>query len=340
MTLDIIVTHYKEPWETGRRLFESIALQECINFDDVGVIVVNDGEGHELPAECFANYPFEVNQVSIKKGGVSKARNYGLDSSNADWVMFCDFDDMFSSCFGLHLMFAAMAEEKYDTVWSRFTEELVNTDTGETRLVPHDRDWVFIHGKFHRRQFLMDNEIRFHDKLTIHEDAFFNILVQAIAKPERIGGIQTPFYCWRWNPNSVVRKDHDDEYILRTYDHLIRQRIAITEEFLKREMTEEAMTAIVKTVIDCYYDCQQHAWRTPARKQQMHFVENWFAAYLKRYANYYLKADIKQIAAIAKGRRDMNVTNGTMLMEAETLTEWLKHIIDTAKPIQRWEQDV
>ena len=79
MTLDIIVTHYKEPWETGKRLFDSIALQECINFDDVGVILVNDGEGHELPAECFANYPFAVNQVSIKKGGVSRARNYGLD---------------------------------------------------------------------------------------------------------------------------------------------------------------------------------------------------------------------------------------------------------------------
>ena len=49
MNLDIIVTHYKEPWSVGEGLFNSIAMQRMINFDDIGVILVNDGEEHEVP---------------------------------------------------------------------------------------------------------------------------------------------------------------------------------------------------------------------------------------------------------------------------------------------------
>lgn len=339
MMLDIIVTHYKEPWDVGKKLFDSISIQECVNFDDINVILVNDGEDHALSDECFIGYPFKVNQISIKKGGVSRARNAGLDASKADWVTFCDFDDCYSSIFGLYMIFCAMNEDKYDTLWSCFTEETKDAE-GKLVLVAHEHDYVFIHGKAHRRKYLVENNIRFNDRLTIHEDVFFNMLAQTVCKPERIGAIKTPIYCWRWNSNSVVRKDKYDDYVLRTYDHLIRQRIALTEEFLKRGMNEQVMITIIKTVIDAYYDSQQSTWRTPDKAQFVRTANNWFAAYLKRYAGYYCKADIKQIAGMAKASRNNVMNKGTFLMEAETLSEWLKHIMDTSKPIPKWEQDI
>lgn len=338
LTLDIIVTHYKEPWETGRKLFDSIAMQECIDFDDVSVILVNDGEGHELPKGCFVGYPYDICQMSIPKGGVGKARNAGLDASNADWVMFCDFDDCFSSIFGLNLIFCAMHENKYDTVWSCFTEEI--KEDGQYRLVAHDRDWVFIHGKVHRRQYLVDKEIRFHPKLTIHEDVFFNMMAQSLTQPERVGGIKTPFYCWRWNDESVVRKDRSEDYVFDTYDHLMRQRMAITEEFLRRKMMEEAMVAVVKTVVDTYYDCQQANWLKPENREKLHKAQNWFAAYLKRYANYYINADVKTVAGMMRSCRENALKKGTFLIESITLKDWLQHIVDKAKPVPKWEQDI
>ena len=339
MTLDIIVTHYKEPWEVGKPLFDSIAMQRMVNFEDISVILVNDGEGHEIPQECIGDYPFEVFQKSIPKGGVSKARNAGLDASNADWVMFCDFDDGFANVYGLYLIFCAMNEDKYDTLWSCFTEE-TKTKEGQLTLVTHDRDFVFIHGKVHRRQYLVDNNIRFHEKLTIHEDVYFTMLTQTVCDPSRVGGINTPFYVWKWNPNSVVRKDCSEDYILDTYDHIIRQRIAITEAFLQREMIENAMVSIIKTVLDCYYDCQQFTWRLPKNKEKLHKAENWFAAYLKRYAEYYMKADFNTIAVLSKASRENAQKKGTFLMESETLTQWLTHIMDDSKPIPKWEQNV
>ena len=338
-TLDLIVTHYREPWELGKPLFDSIAMQRQVNFENIGIILVNDGEGHELQSELFDPYPFTVHQMSIPKGGVSRARNAGLDASNADWVMFCDFDDCFSSIFGLHMIFCAMEEAKYDTLWSCFTEETMDNE-GKIHLVPHQRDWVFIHGKAHRRQYLVDNNIRFHDKLTIHEDVFFTMLTQTLAEPERVGSIQTPFYLWKWNKDSVVRKDNAEDYILLTYDHIIRQRIALTEELIKRERAEDVLNTVVKTIMDSYYDCQQSTWRLPKNHDLLVKAENWFATYLKRYANYYVKADLKLIAALAKIARDNALKKGTFFMEAQTLREWLDHIMTNRRPISEGQQNV
>ena len=338
-TLDLIITHYTEPWKVGKPMFDMLAMQREVNFDDVGVILVNDGEDHELPSELFDGYPYDVCQISIPKGGVSKARNAGLDHSTADWVMFCDFDDSFSSIFGLYLIFCAINEDKYDTIWSCFTEETQDNE-GRMMLVHHDRDFVFVHGKVHRRQYLVDNNIRFCDKLTIHEDAFLNMLAQTCCEPERIGGIKTPYYVWRWNQNSVVRSDMTCDFTLKTYDHLMRQRICLTEEYLKRGMISDAIIAIIKTVIDAYYDSQQITWRLPKNKEMLHKAENWFAAYLKRYANYYAKADVKQVAGMVKSSRANALKKGNFLIECETLSDWLKHIMNDAKPIPKELQNV
>ena len=337
-SLDLIVTHYKEPWSVGRKFFEMLAMQRNVNFDDVSVILVNDGEENCLDSGLFSDYPFEVCQLSIPKGGVSKARNAGVDASSADWVMFCDFDDCFSSVFSLYLIFCGMAEDKYDLLRGAFTEETMDGD-GVIHLVPHDDDTVFIHGKAMRKKFLIDNGIRFHEKLTIHEDGFFNVLVYALAR-NREKKIATPIYTWAWNPNSVVRKDKSADYVLDTYDHLMRQRMALTEEMIKRQRSEDLIVTVVKTVCDAYYDFQQHEWRTQKNKSKRERAERWFCAYLKRYAGIYAKADLKVISGLANIARGRVIMKNAMLIESETLKDWLEHIMRDVRPIPVEEQKV
>ena len=43
MKLQILVPQYKETDEVVKPLLDSIALQQGINFDDIGVVIVNDG---------------------------------------------------------------------------------------------------------------------------------------------------------------------------------------------------------------------------------------------------------------------------------------------------------
>ena len=265
-SLDLIVTHYKEPWSVGKKFFDMLALQRDINFGDVSVILVNDGEENELAGNWTKQYPYEICQISIPHGGVSRARNAGLDHSTADYVMFCDFDDTFLSALSLHLIFCGIAEDKWDLIRGSFMEETAD-DEGNLHLVPHDDDTTFIHGKVMRRKFLLDNGIRFHDALTIHEDGYFNSLVYCIAKSKgQEQKIKTPMYLWVWNENSVVRKDKSEDYVLQTYDHLMKQRTALTDAFIERQMADETLLTVVKTVCDSYYDFQQHTWKLPRNK--------------------------------------------------------------------------
>ena len=315
-----------------------LALQRDINFDDVSVILVNDGEENELAGNWAKQYPYEICQISIPHGGVSKARNAGLDASTADYVMFCDFDDTFMSALSLHLVFCGIAEDKWDLIRGAFMEETADSE-GNIHLVPHKDDVTFIHGKVIRRQFLLDNRIRFHDALTIHEDGYFNVLVYTLAS-ERMTKIETPMYLWAWNDESVVRKSKSDDYVLDTYDHLMKQRIALTDAFIERERADDVLLTVIKTVCDSYYDFQQHTWNLPKNKARVERAERWFCAYFKRFAKYYAEAKVQQIAQVSAMSRARVLKNGTMFMETQTIGDWLKHIMNDVRPIPKEEQGV
>jgi hypothetical protein len=87
--------------------------------------------------------------------------------------MFCDADDMFYNACGLYMIFREI-NIGFDTLSSKFIEE-AHTPDGQLVYIDHDQDATFVHGKIHRRQYLLDNEIRWNPDLTIHEDSYFNV---------------------------------------------------------------------------------------------------------------------------------------------------------------------
>ena len=51
------------------------------------------------------SFPFEIKYIFNEHKGVSAARNRALDEASAEYVMFCDADDMFYNMCGLNLIF-------------------------------------------------------------------------------------------------------------------------------------------------------------------------------------------------------------------------------------------
>ena len=75
--LDIVITHYKEPWEVCRPLFETLDAQRGVDWDQIRVTVVNDG-GIMLPGDKLIGLSYWVQQLDIPHGGI---RSHGSCSA-------------------------------------------------------------------------------------------------------------------------------------------------------------------------------------------------------------------------------------------------------------------
>ena len=91
MKVPIIVPVYNvESYLT--QCIESLLIQTSIEYE---IILVDDGSTDGSSSICDA-YSANYNNVHAYhkvNGGLSSARNYGLDKSTGEWVVFVDSDD-------------------------------------------------------------------------------------------------------------------------------------------------------------------------------------------------------------------------------------------------------
>lgn len=89
--ISIIVPIYNSE-KTLIRCVESLLNQ---TYTDIEVILVDDGsKDHSLEiCRSYKNKDSRIQVIHKKNGGVSSARNIGLDAANGTYVMFCDSDD-------------------------------------------------------------------------------------------------------------------------------------------------------------------------------------------------------------------------------------------------------
>lgn len=323
MVLSLVVTHFKENWEVCKPLFDSIAEQLGVNFDNVEVIVVEDG-GEPLNEEVFTIYPYTTKIINEGHHGVSAARNIGLDRCTGDYVMFCDCDDRFVMAYAFHTYLKAMKMGMFDIVKSPFLEDQMID--GELKLIRHDQDITFIHGKFYRVEFLKDNELRFDPELTIHEDSYFNVLANMCADGN-IHEMSPACYLWKYRDDSIVRVDRD-AYVFKTYDHLMKVRKAICRELERRERYPEFYQAISKTFMDSYYDFQRPDCFKPENKEIIKKAERAFAEFYREFREEFKNVNPKDMAQMMYICRINAYANG-MLWERETLEDFFKRIVKT-----------
>lgn len=325
MKLQILVPHYKETTEEMMPLLDSLKLQQGISFDDFGVIIVFDGdEATWLPEAFLETYcPYEIRFIHVPHGGLSYARNKALDAATADYVMFCDADDCFCHLCGLSIIFNEI-DKGFDTMVSQFNEELLDKNTGKTIFVQHKHDSTFVHGKVHRRQYLIDNGIRFDEELMVHEDSYFNTLVQDLAPDkEQVKYCPIDFYLWKWRDGSICR--HDEDYLLKTFPDMLKSNDHLCAEFERRGRHDAAVFYAVFMILDSYYNFQTDRWQEDGSAG---YLETAYAAmhdYLEKHWDAWLEIDPKKRNEIAAGIR-MRYFGQGMPMETTTLQQWLDKV--------------
>ena len=324
MKLQILVPQYKETEDIIKPLLDSIEIQQNVDLkNEVGVIIVNDGTDTHLSREFLDKYTYHIDYILSEHGGVSATRNKCLDHATADYVMFCDADDMFYNACGLYILFREIEIGDFDSLVSAFVEETRHPQTKEVVYINHDMDTTFVHGKIHRRKYLLDNKIRWNDKLTIHEDSYFNCLCQRLAGELKYS--QTPFYLWKWRDDSVCR--HDPKYILKTYNNMLDSNDSLVDEFLRRNRLSDAQFYSVSMIYDAYFTMNKDEWINQENIEYRRATE-------KRFKEYYLKHktlfegipnDVKyQIVMSVKNR----MFQEGLMLESVTFDDWIKHVVE------------
>lgn len=318
MKLQILVPHYHETADEIRPLLDSIAVQQNVDFAEIGVIICHDGE--DIDDLDLPYYPYKIEQVHIPHRGVSAARNGALDHATAEYVMFCDADDMFSHVCGLWILFREI-EQGFDSLVSMFIEETRDPETRDVVYINHEMDSTFVHGKVHRRQYLLDKGIRFCDRLTIHEDSYFNILCQNLS--ENVKYCPTAFYLWRWRDESVCR--HDPKYMLKTYRNMLDSNDALIDEFVKRGREDKVMFFTAFMCFDAYYTMNKPEWVNQENTQYRDATERRFADWYAKHKSIWQSIPVPDKMMISNQVRQRSVIEG-MLMESVTIDQWLEHI--------------
>lgn len=324
MKLQILVPQYKETEDIVKPLLDSIEIQQNVDLkNEVGVIIVNDGTDVRLSDEFLRRYTYPIEYYQNEHKGVSATRNACLDKATAEYVMFCDADDMFYNACGLYILFREMNNGGFDSLVSAFIEESRMPNTKEIVYVNHDMDSTFVHGKVHRRQYLLDKNIRWNDKLTIHEDSYFNCLCQKLAGELKY--CQTPFYLWRWRDDSVCRNDF--KYILKTYNNMLDSNDALVDELLRRGKNQDAQFYATSMIFDAYFTMNKKEWIDQENKGYRAATERRFKAYYEKFKYLYDALPVESKFQIIAGIKNRMYTEG-LLMESITFEDWIRHIIE------------
>lgn len=237
--ISIIIPVYNTAEALLRQCIDSILKQTYSNFE---VIVVNDGSNDDTrkAIEKIAAEDQRIKVFNKENGGVSSARNYGLNQVKGNYVAFVDGDDILEPDF---FEKARPLIDEFDLVvgkvnWfnsrgilkSNFDRQGI--DSGLSKYYfPSDKEYVvsgFMNWPTNNEEYLKGFQpevwcklykkellegLTFDQKLPIGEDALF--FLEYLLKCNSIVVINTIFYGYRLNDESAMWKTdrrHIDKY--------------------------------------------------------------------------------------------------------------------------------
>ena len=230
------------------------------------LLVVDDGsaDGTAAVAEGYARRDSRVRVLRKENGGVSSARNLGLEAARGELIGFTDGDDWVKPDY-LAKLAAALLENDADMAACGYIEELpvpgaqpLLHGTGPQPVCgPKEAAFLFLQregfftalwNKLFRRECLrtQDGLLRFDETLAIGEDETW--LLRLLPGLRRVAFCPEPLYCWTMRPDSASRRETVSARAL-TVLSAKRQAIALAAPF------GEELTALTRSrfLNDCYH---------------------------------------------------------------------------------------
>ena len=164
---------------------------DSIDYPEAEIVVVDDGstDNSAQVVSEYAKRHSNVHLIQKENGGVSSARNVGIEAANGKYLMFVDADDYLVPG-GIRRIIELAEEKKADVV--KFSFRKVKNDTpqdvgnvsdisisidvlinGYDAFKRNDVPDYLVWDGIYLRKVILENKIRFHTDLSLHEDDVF-----------------------------------------------------------------------------------------------------------------------------------------------------------------------
>ena len=174
----------------AKRCIESVLMQTFKNYE---LILIDDGSKDKTGEICdkYAEKDTRIKVIHKNNGGVSSARNTGLDMAKGEWITFLDADDWIEPNFllivdnnsndSIDWIFA-----QWRTIWdnglpneiNNYEQEILFNNWEEIKNIWDKMANMDIcrcpWGKFFRRSVIESYKLRFDNSLKYGEDTVFN----------------------------------------------------------------------------------------------------------------------------------------------------------------------
>jgi len=202
-------------------------LRECLDsvlaqtFTDWEAVCIDDGSTDESGAilDGYAEKDTRFRVIHKRNEGVEAARQMALDAARGEYVGWVDADDTVDEDF-LFTAHSKMVECRSDMIWFDYFEEnngvrqLIKTECSESpeemmRAIISGQQWAVLWNKVFRRQFIIDNDIRFSGQGCVTmEDSYF--VCRFLRSHPNLKYVPQAFYHYQIRNQSLVHREMDD----------------------------------------------------------------------------------------------------------------------------------
>ena len=212
-------------------------------YADFELLVVIDGspDNSKAIAETFQDSRIHIYEKT--NGGLSDARNYGLERANGEFVYFMDSDDWIESSL-LEKSICVLEEENLNLVIFGYIQDDEDVDgnlTASHVILPntnviHKLDenkelgpnilglMGYAWNKVYRRSFLIANHFVFEKGTSLIEDILFN--AQLYHKLDKLRFINEAFYHYLNRPSAtLIKQYHSDSFELKLRRNRVLQAL-------------------------------------------------------------------------------------------------------------------
>ena len=244
---------------------ESILQQ---SYDNIQVCLINDGSNDNSLSIC-QKYEDKDQRVTVTNkcnGGVSSARNVGIESAKGDYVAFVDSDDILKSDF-VEILLKAMLSNNVDVVFSGYTllygkKEVIKKpriEAGKYNAIDLRKKLIddgtlsgilfgSVCGALYKRDIILSQNVWFDENIKVNEDGIFNLIYLKYA--EKIEVLPASGYLYRqFTKREILKVPHilfDDE--LNKASKIITDNFSCFQDFDVQIRRRELSVAFWKAI--------------------------------------------------------------------------------------------